>query len=319
MGVLGQLGKRRVNDGFTLVELLIVIAIIGVLSALATVNYIAVRQRARDGQRKADLLVIASAVEQYRGDAGNYPTLSGSFSLAPCNQPFTSSDNSITYLKKIPCDPLNSSQTFNTGNYVYLNSTGSDYSLIACLENTSDKSGVSVSQLPSGVPNSSSCSSGNFYIVTDGNPVSSSTGGSSPTSTPVPTDTPTPSFTPTPTNIPTPTPTKIPTPTYTLTPTPSTCLSPSISGTVYIDSNGSHNPSGQKGYQGASVNIVQGSFGHVPLTDNNGFYSVCGLSSNYVTTVTLVVPTGYTATTQNPVTFSPPPFTGNNTVNFGIH
>src|SRR5689334_7104133 len=82
---------------FTLIELLVVISIIGVLSALTTVNFIGVEQRARDGQRKSDLLVIASALEQYRSDAGNYPTLSNSYVLTPCNQSFTSSDNSINY------------------------------------------------------------------------------------------------------------------------------------------------------------------------------------------------------------------------------
>ena len=60
--------------GFTLVELLIVIAIIGVLSALLMANFIGVRQRARDAQRKSDLRQMQSALELYRSDLGLYPT-----------------------------------------------------------------------------------------------------------------------------------------------------------------------------------------------------------------------------------------------------
>ena len=41
--------------GFSLIELMIVVAIIGILSALVMANLVGIRQRARDGQRKADL------------------------------------------------------------------------------------------------------------------------------------------------------------------------------------------------------------------------------------------------------------------------
>ena len=56
------------KKGFTLVELLIVVAIIGILSTLLMANFIGVRQRARDAQRKADLRQIQSALELYRSD-----------------------------------------------------------------------------------------------------------------------------------------------------------------------------------------------------------------------------------------------------------
>lgn len=64
--------KKR--SGFTLMELLIVIAIIGVLASLAAVSYSSAQRRARDSQRQSDLKAIQNALEQYYADHdGNYP------------------------------------------------------------------------------------------------------------------------------------------------------------------------------------------------------------------------------------------------------
>ncbi|RJQ37117.1 prepilin-type N-terminal cleavage/methylation domain-containing protein [Candidatus Microgenomates bacterium] len=116
-------------DGFTLIELLIVIVIIGILSTFLMANFIGIRQRARDSQRKSDIRQIQSALEMYRADQGTYP-LSASFS--PCDSPFTSG-NSVTYMQKIPCDPID-----RTSSYVYT-SNGATYSIVACLENSNDQ------------------------------------------------------------------------------------------------------------------------------------------------------------------------------------
>lgn len=117
---------RKRNSGFTLVELLVVISIISVLSALLMVNFIGIRQRGRDGQRKSNLRQIQSALELYRTDAGIYPTTS---QLPPCGSALLV--GSTTYMQKVPCDPLT-----NLG-YSYT-SDGSSYILYACLENTND-------------------------------------------------------------------------------------------------------------------------------------------------------------------------------------
>lgn len=124
-------------SGFTLIELLIVIAIIGILSAMLLTNFVGIRQRARDSQRKSDLRQIQSALELYRTDRGVYPTISGTSAsnLGACSDGsfgYPTPSCTTIYMKNIPSDPLGLSQ-----GYAYtLTSTG--YTLVACLENLND-------------------------------------------------------------------------------------------------------------------------------------------------------------------------------------
>lgn len=62
----------RATRAFTLVELLIAVAIIGVLSALALVGYRKAITRARLGEATSMVASVASSQERYRGEFGNY-------------------------------------------------------------------------------------------------------------------------------------------------------------------------------------------------------------------------------------------------------
>lgn len=68
---------RLIKNGFTLVELLIIIAFVGLLSAFLFSSYSSVQLRTRDTQRKNDLKQIQTALELYRQDYGRYPYFSG--------------------------------------------------------------------------------------------------------------------------------------------------------------------------------------------------------------------------------------------------
>lgn len=60
------------RSGFTIVELLIVIVVIGILAAVTIVAYNGVQQRARDAIRKSDLSTMAKATQLYSIDNGDY-------------------------------------------------------------------------------------------------------------------------------------------------------------------------------------------------------------------------------------------------------
>jgi prepilin-type N-terminal cleavage/methylation domain-containing protein len=63
--------------GFTLMELLIVIAIIGLLSSVLMSNLTVARERAMDGRRLEDLRSIQTALQLYYSDHGQYPSMPG--------------------------------------------------------------------------------------------------------------------------------------------------------------------------------------------------------------------------------------------------
>lgn len=61
------------NKGFTIIELLMVMGIIGVLIGVVVVNTRSSQAQARDDQRRADLSEIAAALELYEVEQGHYP------------------------------------------------------------------------------------------------------------------------------------------------------------------------------------------------------------------------------------------------------
>ena len=130
-----QCNNRKSQKGFTLIELLVVIAIIGLLTSFLVANFVGVKERARDAQRKSDLRQIQAALEIYRSDKGSYPLTS--MIANPCT-PGTSWTDGSTYMQDVPCDPLNTEEFVYTYTYDCKGPDTGTYCLVACLENTSD-------------------------------------------------------------------------------------------------------------------------------------------------------------------------------------
>lgn len=61
------------NSAFTLIELLIVVAIIAILAAIAVPNFLEAQTRSKVSRSKADMKTIATGIESYRVDNNHYP------------------------------------------------------------------------------------------------------------------------------------------------------------------------------------------------------------------------------------------------------
>jgi general secretion pathway protein G len=88
---------RKQDEGFTLIELMIVMAIIGVLATLAIPSFVGALKQAREAVLKEDLHVIRTAIDSYTMDKQKAPQ---------------SLDDLIQdgYLKSIPEDPMTRSK-----------------------------------------------------------------------------------------------------------------------------------------------------------------------------------------------------------------
>ncbi|MGA1874317.1 MAG: type IV pilin protein [bacterium] len=67
-----MLTKLRNKKGFTLIELMIVVAIIGILSAIAIPNFVNFRYKAKTSEAKANLGAIRSCEESYKAEMETY-------------------------------------------------------------------------------------------------------------------------------------------------------------------------------------------------------------------------------------------------------
>jgi len=103
---------RRVN-GWTLIELTIVIALMTILSTIALVGYRTAITRTREAVLKEDLFRMRDAIDQFHADRGVYPTVleglvSNGYLRSIPDDPFTDSNETwVNVLADVdPSDPL---------------------------------------------------------------------------------------------------------------------------------------------------------------------------------------------------------------------
>lgn len=124
-----QTRNYELKNGFTLVELLVVISIVGVLMAVSIFGLQGARESSRNARRKADLELIRSGLELYRSDCNFYPigsslpaSLVGDDSTSTCL-------SSNVYIQGVPDDPTSPARS-----YIYNSPSGFSYELCASLE-----------------------------------------------------------------------------------------------------------------------------------------------------------------------------------------
>lgn len=149
--------RTRRLSGFTLIEILMVIAIIGIISILSIGPIRSAQQRSRDAQRKADINILAQALELYYSENRSLPMAVGN--TADCDYKSTDAAPWIPGLtqrylpssngKVLPLDPLkdDSSYFYTYTNYLIPScqagaGDGQTFKLEAVLENKKDNDAV---------------------------------------------------------------------------------------------------------------------------------------------------------------------------------
>ncbi|GAB6405174.1 type II secretion system major pseudopilin GspG [Pseudomonas sp. MHK4] len=99
---------RTSQHGFTLIEIMVVVVIIGILGAIVVPQFMSRPDQAKVTAAKVDLQAIGTALEMYRLDNFHYPsTQQGleALSKRPSGLPAARSWNPQGYLKSLPVDP----------------------------------------------------------------------------------------------------------------------------------------------------------------------------------------------------------------------
>ncbi len=139
-----MLGRAKNQGGFTIIELMICVAIIGILASIAIPNYVRYRERAMVARAQSDLRASEQAVWMLALDTGLYPNkdmvgeLLGGLEKEDLNDEecgLTGADDDFLvagwagpYIKEVPKDPWGNDYFFD--NDYYNNDDGWDYVVI---------------------------------------------------------------------------------------------------------------------------------------------------------------------------------------------
>lgn len=159
----------KTQGGFSLIELLVVISIIGLVTGVGASFVSSIQRNTRDAQREADLRVLQSALQQYYANENFYPDnltvpLGNGSAITNCTgRSGVSCTVTRTYLSQTPKDPVSNTTTpycykaqvsIADGTSCTTGNSGKChfYTLCANLENPSNASACS-------------CGAGNFSVT----------------------------------------------------------------------------------------------------------------------------------------------------------
>ena len=118
-----KLGNQK---GFTLIELMIVVAIIGILAAIAIPLYANIQARARVAKAQADARTLGSAVSMYSATFGTLPTSLNDLTVATIIQGVSGGP----FMKSVPVEPA------GWTSYAYSSATDGTFTITATGDGT---------------------------------------------------------------------------------------------------------------------------------------------------------------------------------------
>jgi len=146
--------KTNKRKAFTLLELLVVIAMIGILISLGVASFSNAQRKARDSRRREDIKAVQNGLEQYYADHnGSYPVVSVNFGTVINNA------GTAYFPAGAPVDPKNVSP-----NVYSINATLTAYCVCALLETTGTGN---ASALPGALGTCTYSAGGNYFCVSN--------------------------------------------------------------------------------------------------------------------------------------------------------
>lgn len=100
--------NARAQRGFTLIEIMVVVVIIGVLGAIVVPQFMSRPDQAKVTAARSDILAISTSLEIYRLDNFSYPTTQQGLDALvkpPRSAPLPGNWSPQGYLKSVPVDP----------------------------------------------------------------------------------------------------------------------------------------------------------------------------------------------------------------------
>lgn len=97
--------RRRQSQGFSLMEMLIVIVIIGILTSLVVMNFSGATDQANQLKVEQAIRTLSNNIELYRGSNGRYPSSDAGLQALVNKTEDVKNWPEGGYLKKIPADP----------------------------------------------------------------------------------------------------------------------------------------------------------------------------------------------------------------------
>ncbi len=122
--------RRRLEEGFTLIEIMVVILILGLLATIVVQSLRGATDKAKVTKAEADISEIKTALDRYYLDNGYYPTSDQGLAAlvtAPTSGQIPSNYEDGGYIEKLPLDPWGTPYFYQSdGNSYVLKSFGAD-------------------------------------------------------------------------------------------------------------------------------------------------------------------------------------------------
>lgn len=118
---------KKTTSGFTIVELLIVIVVIGILAAITIVAYNGIQARAQNASVQNDLSAMAKKIELEAADTGSYQQVSTTTGIKITRSAFDTTENNLYYCRNTATNQYAIAARAKSGkNYKVVNGTLSE-------------------------------------------------------------------------------------------------------------------------------------------------------------------------------------------------